>query len=130
MKKNREEVIEYIESLKEYEGYVQFSDIPIRECDVFKGFQDISLQMTKGFVSEAFFFNGTDSVAIRQINKEWHIDENKNIPLGDTESFVTPYGRITMAQVWEEIPDPLCEEMKVKKLKKVLFAGFEKGEIR
>jgi CRISPR type III-associated protein (TIGR04423 family) len=35
-----------------------------------------------------------------------------------------------MAQIWREEPDELCEGMSVKKLQKVVFAGFEekKGE--
>ena len=32
-----------------------------------------------------------------------------------------------MAQIWEEVEDKECENMKVKKLKKVVFAGFENG---
>jgi CRISPR type III-associated protein (TIGR04423 family) len=33
-----------------------------------------------------------------------------------------------MAQIWEEENDPLCENMPVMKLKKVVFAGFRKGD--
>jgi CRISPR type III-associated protein (TIGR04423 family) len=35
-----------------------------------------------------------------------------------------------MAQVWDEVIDPLCGDMKVKKLKKVVFTGFVKGEAK
>ena len=38
MKKNRNEIVEYINTLKGYEGYVQFSHRPIEiEKDVFEG---------------------------------------------------------------------------------------------
>lgn len=33
--------------------------------------------------------------------------------------------KVRMAQIWEEREDNLCEGMKVKKLKKVVFIGFE-----
>ena len=33
-----------------------------------------------------------------------------------------------MAQIWATQSDALCEGMEVKKLSKVVFAGFEKGE--
>lgn len=33
-----------------------------------------------------------------------------------------------MAQIWEEENDPLCENLSVLKLKKVVFVGFEQGE--
>jgi CRISPR type III-associated protein (TIGR04423 family) len=36
--------------------------------------------------------------------------------------------KVKMAQVWEKEADALCEGMDVMKLKKVVFAGFEKGE--
>jgi len=36
--------------------------------------------------------------------------------------------KIRMAQIWEPEPDELCEGMSVMKLKKVVFAGFEKDE--
>jgi len=33
-----------------------------------------------------------------------------------------------MAQIWEPENDKLCENMPVMKLKKVVFAGFTKGD--
>jgi len=125
----KESIIKYINSLKDYEGYVQFSDSKIRECDIFKGFQDIKLTPTKGFIYEAHFYNGQDSITIRQINDSWIVDKNIDIPLTDTETFYAKDGlKVKMAQIWEAKADEFCEGMRVKKLIKVVFAGFEKGD--
>jgi len=126
MKKNRNEIIEYINSLKGYCGYVQFSDEKIRECDIFKEYQDIKVQETKGFIYEAHFFNGIDSISIKQINDSWIVSESKNIPLTDTQTYIAKDNlKVIMAQIWEEKEDPFCEGMKVNKLSKVVFAGFD-----
>ena len=142
MKKSRTEVIEYINSLKAYEGYVQFSDTPLRECDVFEGYQDIKLTPTKGFVYEAHFTNGKESIMIRQQNAEWVVSttddiskvEEKDMNLYALEK--TSHLKdvksewVKMAQIWEAKADKLCDGMEVMKLQKVVFAGFveKKGE--
>lgn len=36
--------------------------------------------------------------------------------------------KVKMAQIWEGENDPFCEDMKVLKLQKVVFAGFAKGD--
>ena len=129
MIKNKEEIIEYINSLNNYQGYVQFSDTKIRECDIFKDFQKINLTPTDGFVYEAHFYNGSDSISIRQINGKFYINEEKNVPLTDIRTYEGINNhKIRMAQIWEEIPDVLCDNMKVKKIKKVVFTGFEGDE--
>ncbi len=149
MKKTREEIIDYINELKGYQGYVQFSDNKIRECDIFKDFQDIKLTMTKGFIYEAHLYNGKDSITIKQVNNSWLVDEIKNTLLDDTQIYHTKFSsevmasaslrssakaplpkelKVRMAQIWEEVEDDLCAGMKVKKLQKVVFVGFEKGE--
>jgi len=143
MKKSRTEIIEYINSLKAYEGYVQFSDTPLRECDVFEGYQDIQLTPTKGFVYEAHFYNGENSIMIRQQNAEWIVSKTSivDVEKKDIEFYAlekTKYlekvtsNWVKMAQIWEPEKDDLCENMEVMKLKKVVFAGFEieklKGE--
>jgi len=131
MQKNREEVINYINELKEYQGFVQFSDTKIRECDIFKEFQDIKLTTTNGFVYEAHFYNGKDSITIKQINNYWLVDEIKNTTLSDTQSYLSDIEEfnymIKMAQIWEAKPDDLCEGMEVMKLQKVVFVGFVNG---
>jgi len=127
--RTKHEVTDYINSLKGYEGYIQYSDSRIREEDVFETMQDIKTAPTDGFVLEAHFFNGQKSVAVRQINDSWIVDTTENVPLEDSELFFAKNGKkVRMAQIWEEEEDPLCENMRVKKLQKVVFAGFVKGE--
>lgn len=126
MKKNQIEIIDYINTLKGYQGYIQMSDCPIR--DIWKDYSDINFTPKSGFIYEAHFFNGKDSIAIKQINDCWLVDENKNIPLSDTQTYHGSHNsKIKMAQIWEAENDPLCENMPVLKLKKVVFAGFVKG---
>ena len=126
MRKDREEIIAYINGLKGYEGFVQFSNTKIRECDIFKEFQDIKLTPIKGFIYEAHFYNGTDSITIKQANDSWLVDEVKNTSLEDTQTYIGINDlKIKMAQIWEPNADELCEGMEVKKLQKVVFAGFE-----
>ena len=36
--------------------------------------------------------------------------------------------KVKMAQIWVAEEDELCDGMKVNKLKKVVFAGFAKGD--
>ena len=139
MKKNREEVIEYINGLKAYEGYVQFSDKSLRTCDVFEGYQDIQLTPTNGFVFEAHFVNGIESIMIRQLNHEWIVSSTdiSKVEKKDMDFFALEKTKelenvksnwVKMAQLWDEESDSLCHNMKVMKLKKVVFAGFEKDK--
>lgn len=127
MKKTQSEIIDYINTLKGYQGYIQYSDRPIK--DIWTNYSNIVCVPEKGFVYEAHFFNGTDAIAIRQINERWSVDETKNVPLTDTKIYIAKDNlKVKMAQIWKEENDLLCENMPVMKLKKVLFAGFVKGE--
>ncbi len=128
MRKNRTEIIEYINTLGGYEGYVQFSHRPIElNKDIFID-NDPKVADEEGFVYEAHFSNGVESVAIRQMNDAWLVSI-ASIDNADLETF---HGisdlKINMAQIWETKIDHLCEGMEVTKLKKVVFAGFAKGE--
>lgn len=124
MKMNQTEILQFINNLKGYQGYIQMSDERI--TDIWEDFSDISFSPQSGFVYEAHFFNGTDSIAIRQINDSWYVDENPNIPLTDTQIYQAKNRlKVKMAQIWEKENDPLCENMPVLKLKKVVFAGFK-----
>jgi len=149
---SNESLIEYIDTLKSYEGYVQFSDEALRKCDVFEGLQDIKLTPTKGFVYEAHFSNGQNSIMIRQQNAEWVVSETiiSDVDEKDMEYFAlekttlltnVKSNWVKMAQIWKNEEDKLCElekdgktikGMQVMKLKKVVFAGFsvdkKKGE--
>lgn len=123
MKKNQTEIIEYINTLKGYEGYIQMSDAPIK--DIWTTPSTITFSPQNGFIYEAHFFNGKDSIAIRQMNDVWFVDETKDVSLIDTQMYYAKQSlKIKMAQVWEEENDLLCENMPVLKLKKVVFAGF------
>lgn len=126
MKKNETEIIEYINTLKGYEGYIQMSNAPIK--DIWTTPSTITFSPQSGFIYEAHFFNGKDSISIRQINDAWYVDETKDVPLTDTRIYFAKQSlKVRMAQIWEEDNDLLCENMPVLKLKKVVFAGFENG---
>lgn len=127
MKKNRVEVIEYINGLKGYEGYVQFSHRAIDlERDVFIG-KELEVKNELGFVYEAHFCNGVESIMIRQVNADWLVSKT-DITNAELETF---HGidnlKVKMAQIWKPEKDDLCKDMDVMKLQKVVFAGFEKG---
>ena len=134
--KTKQEVINYINTLKGYEGYLQFSHRPIeREKDIFLTEKTIQVDENEnGFIYEAHFCNETESIQIRQVNDSWlvSITEISNVDEKDTQEYISdienfPY-KVKMAQIWEDKEDPLCEGMQVKKLTKVVFAGFLKGE--
>ena len=129
MRKNRTEVIAYINELKEYEGYVQFSHRPIDlERDLFPRSEDIVQETKQSFVYEAHFCNGQESIMIRQQNADWVVSKTE-ITSAEFETFHGIAGlKVKMAQIWEAKADELCEGMEVMTLKKVVFAGFEKGE--
>jgi len=144
MEKSKEEIIEYITTLKGYQGYVQFSHRPIdKEKDIFYNNKEVKVEDENGFIYEAHFYNGKNSITIKQVNNHWLVDEIENTPLDDTQIYLSDIKEfnynIKMAQIWDEVEDILCQlekdtsgktikGMKVKKLQKVVFVGFEKGE--
>ena len=132
-----EEVLQYInEKLGDYEGYVQFSHRPIeQDKDIFYDGKVPKIDNEDGFVYEAHFANEKQSIVIRQINEGWFVSltDIVAVPKEDMQSYASDIeglSRIKMAQIWVEEADELCEDMQVKKLKKVVFAGFEKGRIQ
>ena len=127
----KEDIIKTINTeYKDYQGYVQFSHRPIdKQKDIFLN-GNVKVEDETGFIYEAHFCNGKDSINIKQVNDSWLVDETINTPLDDTQVFIAINNlKVKMAQVWEEKEDELCEGMKVKKLTKTVFAGF-KGEER
>jgi len=122
---NRDEVTKLINGLDGYDGYVQFSNRPIE--GKWSGKID---EQEEGFVYEAHFSNGSESLAIRQVNDVWLLSRTdiSNLPKEDKVSYVSKFGKVIMAQVWEDEKDVYCEGMYVKQLKKVVFAGFVGGE--
>lgn len=126
--RTKQEIQTYINSLKGYEGYVQFSDRPIE--DIWTQKSDISIDSKDGFIYEAHFCNGTQSISIKQINNSWFVSTTdvSNISDEDTQLYHAFEKNVKMAQVWEEVADELCEGMKVQKIKKVVFVGFKQGD--
>ncbi len=126
--KENTELVEYINKLDSYQGYVQFSDRPIE--DTWTTPSNIHIDTKDGFVYEAHFCNEKESISIKQINDSWlvSITDISNIPNEDTETYFAFEKNVKMAQVWEDEADELCDGMNVKKLKKVVFAGFVGGE--
>ncbi|MEA3228710.1 MAG: TIGR04423 family type III CRISPR-associated protein [Campylobacterota bacterium] len=136
MKKNEDEIINYINNLKEYQGYVQFSHRPIDKAkDIFYNNKTVKVDDEDGFIYEAHFCNNVESISIKQLNDFWMISTTdiQKIKTEDTQTYLTDIEslqNIKMAQIWEEREDEFCEGMKVKKLQKVVFVGFEKGETK
>ena len=140
MKKNKEEIIEYINSLEDYRGYIQFSHRPINkdeqgkyiDRDIFID-KDPKVENENGFIYEAHFCNGQKSIMIRQINNSWIVSETviSQVSKDDIQSYISDIQdfdyKIKMAQIWAEEEDEFCNRMKVKKLKKVVFVGFNNG---
>lgn len=136
MKKTREEVITYINALQGYQGYVQFSHRPIDKTkDIFYDGKKVEIQNEDGFIYEAHFCNDIKSISIKQLNDSWMVSETDitNIKEEDTQIYLTDVENlpsVKMVQIWEEKEDEFCEDMKVKKLQKVVFKGFKKGELK
>ena len=134
MEKTKEGIIAYINTLKGYEGYVQFSHRPIdKEKDIFYDGKEVKVEDESGFIYEAHFYNGKESISIRQINEHWLVS-TADIPemkSEDTQSYISDIEgfnyNIKMAQIWKPKADNLCADMKVMKLEKVVFVGFENG---
>jgi len=132
----KEDIVKIInEKYRDYQGYVQFSHRAIdKEKDIFYDAKKVELKDEDGFIYEAHFSNKSNSVSIKQINGSFLVSEIDitNIDENDTEEFISDIEgwnyKIKMAQIWKEEADEFCEGMKVKKLKKVVFAGFVGGE--
>ena len=134
MKKNKEEIIKYInEELQNYQGYIQYSNRAISKKDDIFIKDNPKADEKGGFIYEAHFCNGQKSIMIRQINDSWIVSETdiSQVPKDDIQSYISDIKdfkyKIKMAQIWLDEEDKLCDEMIVKKLKKVVFVGFNNG---
>lgn len=135
MKKNKTEILTYINELKGVQGYIQMSDKPI--SDIWQNSSDITnFKPQSGFVYEAHFWNDAEkkSISIKQINSDWLVNEVEDVPLTDTQTYRAINNlKVRMAQIWKSENDPLCDNgidkkgLPALKLKKVVFAGFENG---
>ena len=132
MKKNRDEILEYVNSLTGYEGYIQLMSEKIDEKHIFFAGEK-SPGLSEGeLIYEAHFFSLSQnkSIFIRQINDGWFVDETdlSSVKLSedDVKVFYAKSSdiKIKMAQIWIEENDELCEELPVLKFKKSAFAGF------
>jgi len=125
---NLNEIIEYINNLENYEGFVRFSHRPIQPKDIFKS-SKIKIEKENGFIVEAFFCNGIKSIEIKHVNDRWLVSEiilPQKINPHDIDIYKSKVvGKVKMLQIWEEVEDSDFEEFKVKKLKNVVFYGFE-----
>jgi len=133
--KNKIEIINYINSLENYQGYVQFSHRPIdKNKDIFYDNKKVEVKDEDGFIYEAYFCNDSEAISIKQINDSWLVSKTDilSIEENDIKTYITDIEnfnyKIKMAQIWEEKEDELCEGMKVKKLLKVVFIGLKKGD--
>jgi len=125
----KEDVIAYInEHFQDYEGYVQFSHRPINiSTDVFINTRP-KVNDEVGFVYEAHFSNGKESVAIRQMNAMWKLSTT-NIDNVEVETFYAIADlKVKMAHIWKLKEDEHCLSMDVLNIDKVVFAGFAGGE--
>lgn len=130
----KEDIVKIInEEYRDYEGYVQFSHRPIdKEKDIFHNGKKVEIRDEGGFVYEAHFCNGTESISIKQINNDWLVSTTSLSEVKNRQTDIQTYHainglKVKMAQIWEEEEDEFCENMSVAKLKKVVFAGFENG---
>jgi CRISPR type III-associated protein (TIGR04423 family) len=131
---NKSEIKNYVESLEGYQGYIQYSNRAISKGkDIFVG-TNPKVEYEDGFIYEAHFCNGSKSVTIKQVNDNWLVSETdiSQVSKDDIQTYKSDIQDwdydIKMAQIWQSEPDALCKSMNVKKLNKVVFAGFEKGE--
>jgi len=94
----KQQMVAYINRLQDYQPYVQFSHRPIEKS--------------------------------KDIFVEYKLQIKSDVSNTDMQAFITDIEKppkLKMAQIWEESDDELCENMPVKKLKKVLFTGFDHG---
>lgn len=133
---HKEEVLSFINSdLGSYRGYVQFSHRPLKSIDIFEESDPCVAIEEEGFVYEAHFCNGNNSIMIRQINEAWIVSKTSVGNVKDEEIAFYALEKtkhlkkvksnwVKMAQIWEMKPDALCEDMEVMNLQKVVFVGF------
>lgn len=132
MKTKFEEI--YNELQGEYVGYIQISDKKLEKSFVYQKPQKLEpLNLANSFVVEACFFDGKESIHIRQVNNEYKVTKVNLDEISDNfksiETFLSDgYGKVKIATIWEEQDDEFCNNYKVLKPTKQVFAGFKKGE--
>ena len=126
--RDNKQLIEHINGLDGYQGYVQFSNRVIE--DIWTVPSKVSIDDKDGFIYEAHFCNDKESLSIKQINNEWILSKTdiSKVNEEDIQIYFAQEKNVKMAQVWVEEADELCEGMMVQKLKKTVFAGFVGGD--
>ncbi|MDV2489739.1 MULTISPECIES: TIGR04423 family type III CRISPR-associated protein [Campylobacter] len=135
--KTQKDIQNYINSLKSCVGYLQISNEDLKEHKqdrIWKQKSDINVDFSsiKGFIYEAHFFDETlnKSIAIRQINSTWLVDEtnlsDKDIQSDDEQIYISDIDDLLVktVQIWQERSDEFCLNLATLKLQKVVFAGF------
>jgi CRISPR type III-associated protein (TIGR04423 family) len=126
----QQDLIEVLKKLEGYEGYVQFSHEKFKIIDP----TQIELPEKKdAFLVEAHYYSKAEqkSAIIRYHAGAWYQDnvELKNIQEQDSHTYVSKANiNVRQSQVWVEEEDECCLNWKVKKLKKVVFAGFAESQ--
>jgi CRISPR type III-associated protein (TIGR04423 family) len=120
-----EKLKEYVQNFKNTQGYCVDLENGIK---IFENEVDICT-----FPLEIVFLAGNVSVTIRYLNGKWYADETEidfsKIEKTDINEFYLKknlkYKKAEFIQIWEDVEDKFCENMKAAKLKKVVFAGFK-----
>jgi CRISPR type III-associated protein (TIGR04423 family) len=135
MIKSRDELKEWYETLtKQYEGYVQMSDIRIEPNHLFETPQTLpkweELHNETSYIVEMALYqpDSKRSILIRQQNSKWLVIDRVLDGSEPTDSYFTlteNTSKMKIAQIWEEESNEFCLDMGVLEPKYLLFAGFE-----
>ena len=133
MRKNKDEILRYVnDDLKDYEGYIQLMGKKIDKEQLFLASERTPSLGKDDLIYEAHFFsaNSKKSVSIRQINDGWLVDETvlRDINLDPEKNLNVQDVKIKMVQIWDKQEDKYCENLKVSRLQKIVFAGFKKDK--
>jgi len=120
-----------------YEGYLWMSDKNEPEVYHYEKAVEFSLFEKKNpFVIEGQLYNKDKGISysIKYVDGEYIINEihvletDKGDPNVKIQYYPNRMGNYMMEflQYWEEENDPLCENMPVLKLSKIVFVGFKK----
>ena len=136
--KTFDELKDFYKSLSnKYEGYIQMSDEILNKIfsvkQILPSWEDLH---KNNFIIEALLFDGERSINIRQINDKYTIiDQNISSYKNISEEFFIAKSledninlKAKIIQVWEDIEDENCLNIKVLKPTLQLFAGFSTGE--
>lgn len=127
-----------IDKNMKYEGYLWLSDERSPRLLLEEEIGSELLPYLEGgvinpFVQEGWLYSRSEGVsyALRQMDGALRIYRFE-VPPFDGEDEVSYLSNrmgelwLRFRQVWEEVPDPLCCDMGVKRLKELVFVGFDK----